>query len=167
MKTINRIPKHISKFALFFLLLLTAVIFTTCIENEDDDKIYYYDVYGEGYVYYRDTNLPIEGLKITLEPDIVWGSPGTLGTPNPVETLYTDSNGYYRLHFIKKIYGKYPVRYAFSSFLSENMPKPSNDSCWTHSGGPDDYISLEMVDNAKQNIKFDTIKLFRKPLFDY
>ena len=160
MKTINRIPKLINKFALFFLLLLTAVISTTCIENEDDDKIYYYDVYGEGYVYYRDTNLPIEGLKITLEPDIVWGSPGTLGTPNPVETLYTDSNGYYRLHFIKKIYGKYPVKYLFMSFLSEKMPVLPDTLWWSGIGGPKDIISLEMVDNAKQNIKFDTMKLF-------
>jgi len=167
MKTINRIPKLINKFPIFFLLLLTAVIFTTCIENEDDDKIYYYDVYGEGYVYYRDTNLPIEGLKITLEPDIVWGSPGTLGTPNPVETLYTDSNGYYRLHFIKKIYGSFPVRYIFESYFSVKLPVLPDSLLWSSTGGPDEIIPLEMVDNAKKTIQFDTIKVFKDAKYKY
>ena len=157
MKTINRIPKLINKFPIFFLLLLTAVIFTTCKDKNDENSIYYYDVYGEGYMYYRDTNLPIEGVEIQLKTGLYGGYTAELFTNNPVETLYTDSKGYYRLHFIKKAYGKYPVRYYFSFFIYDNLDP--FDSAWDHTGGPDDIISIDMVDNAKTTIQFDTMKL--------
>ncbi|MDY0015850.1 MAG: hypothetical protein RBS13_06530 [Bacteroidales bacterium] len=153
MKTI----KTFNKIHSIIFLLLAGIIFAGCKDNEDDDKIYYYDVYGEGYVYYRDTNLPIEGLKITLKADVDWGGQGLMFPTNPVETLYTDSKGYYRLHFIKKIYGCYPVRYLFNISLTEIT---TNLSSFNHSGGPNEIISLDLVDNAKTTIQFDTMKWY-------
>jgi hypothetical protein len=159
MKTINRIPKRVSKFIFFFLLLLTSMIFTTCIDD-DEYKIYYYDVYGEGYVYYRDTNLPIKNLAIQLKTGLYGGYTAELFINNPVETIFTDSKGYYRIHFIKKAYGKYPVEYYFSAFLSEIMPELPDSLWWSSTGGPDEIIPLKMVDNAKTTIKFDTMKYY-------
>ncbi len=175
MKAKQQAQKLVRKLPIFFVVCIAILFFTACSRYDDDNEIFYYDIYGEGYVYNGETNLPIEGLEITLEPDVDWGVQGLMAPSNPIETLYTDSKGYYRLHFIKKIYGKYPVRYLFMSFLSENMPVLPYDSLWYSTGGPGEIpprgthnvIPLSMIENAKENIQFDTIKLVRKPKFNY
>jgi len=50
MKTLNRILKFVSKSTILLVLFLIGFIFTTCKDNNDENVIYYYDVYGEGYV---------------------------------------------------------------------------------------------------------------------
>ncbi|MFA5641068.1 MAG: hypothetical protein WC946_11395 [Bacteroidales bacterium] len=143
------------------LLLITGLISVSCTKYTSDNEIIYYDVYGEGYVYYRDTNVPIEGIEIQMKTDVDWQwGDGFIRPSNPVETLKTDANGYYRVHFIKKIYGKYPVRYLFVTY-SEVLIPFAGDSCWTHSGGPEDEISVNYIDKAKQTIKFDTMKYYK------
>ena len=148
------------------LLGITALISVSCTKYTSDNEIIYYDVYGEGYVYYRDTNVPIEGIEIQMKTDVDWQwGDGFLSPPNPVETLKTDANGYYRVHFIKKIYGKYPVRYLFAMY-QDVLPSLPVDSCWDYIGGIlDNKLPIEFVDNAKQTIKFDAIKIFKNKCY--
>ncbi len=155
MKTLKQLPKLVSKSFFFFLLLLTAVIFTTCVQEDYYYKIYYFDVYGEGYVYYSDTNLPIEGAKIELQTIL----PGDIFGYDTTETFYTDSKGYYRLRFMRYVYGEYPSCY-YCSFYLPIMPKLPDSLRWSCTGGPDFFIPIKMIINAKQTIKFDTIKVF-------
>ena len=117
MKTINVTLKRIKKFPIFFALFLTALFFTACKDNDDENKIYYYDVYGEGYVYYRDTNLPVKGLEIQLKTGLYGGYTAELFINNPIDTFYTDSKGYYRLHFIKKLMGNILLNIILGIFL--------------------------------------------------
>ncbi|HOF15812.1 MAG TPA: hypothetical protein PLF32_03235 [Bacteroidales bacterium] len=159
MKTLKQLPKLVSKSFFFFLLLLTAVIFTTCVQEDYYHKIYYYDVYGEGYVYYRDTNLPVKGLEIILETNISDKNSGFMSPTGPKEYFYTDSNGYYRLRFIRYLYGYYPINYFFNP--DHHGFFFYNDCFWSSEGCPDVVIPVEMIHNAKQNIQFDTIKLYR------
>ena len=162
MKTINVTLKRIKKFPIFFALFLTALFFTACKDNDDENKIYYYDVYGEGYVYYRDTNLPVKGLEIQLKTGLYGGYTAELFINNPIDTFYTDSKGYYRLHFIKKAYGKYPVEYYIGYFSGVTMQFFYNDSWWLSKGGPKGTIPVETIGNAKTTIQFDTLKLYKE-----
>ncbi|HOF15517.1 MAG TPA: hypothetical protein PLF32_02585 [Bacteroidales bacterium] len=162
MKTLKQTSKLMSKSFFFFVLLLSAVIFTACVHEYYYGNIYYYDFYAEGYVYYRDTNLPVKGLEIILEAEISNKNSGLIYPSGPNEVFYTDSNGYYRLRFVRYLYGYYPIKYYFNKvYNGDYVLFFHNNSYWLTEGGPDAVIPVAMIHNAKQNIQFDTIKLYQ------
>ncbi|MDR3327030.1 MAG: hypothetical protein LBT04_02685 [Prevotellaceae bacterium] len=81
------------------ILLLIPLLFTSCYFWEPYDKKTYFDVEGEGYVYYEDTGMPAERAEVTVYSG--GGSGWGLGL-QIFEYCYTSPTGYYRVKFLKR-----------------------------------------------------------------
>jgi len=146
-------------------LCLSAV---SCEKDENGNRVTYYKTEGEGYIFYRDSNKPIEGIKIIVTSST---GAGWFSMPYTKETFITDKNGYYKIRFAKRVGGykveRYMVRLDHFSVLSY-PPPPALFWEWETSSDkeplipPSGYQYPEEIKDKKKNT-FDTIKFYYYP----
>jgi hypothetical protein len=108
---------------LIFLLVI-PLLFAACGDLFESDGTYYFDVEGEGYAYYGDTNEPIPNAKVGVRTE--FKSRG-YATKQPVwEDYYTDETGHFRIKFIRRIDGENAVLYYISLASSSTDNRGSN-----------------------------------------
>jgi len=140
MKTI--VSKTILAVCIGFIVLM----FTAC-DREPYDKIYYQDVEVEGYTYYQDE--PVANVTIS-----VWSHFKSQGwtTRHPINDRFmSDTNGYFRVKFIRKVGSENVKSYSIGIY---------NDTI-QYNGvaiSPSDFY------NVKENIQLGKLNLTRTPL---
>ena len=153
------------------ILLTTtvAVLLTTasCEKDENGNRITYYKTIGEGYIYERDNNKPLKGVKITVISStsiITSGGTMLLGNccPHTQETFTTDENGYYKIRFAKRIGNRKVETYRVE--LNPIPPLPSPPPFWyreanTPLRSSHDYMYVGDI-KGKKIIIFDTVKYY-------
>ncbi|MDR2836700.1 MAG: hypothetical protein LBV69_11025 [Bacteroidales bacterium] len=89
------------------ILFSGLVIFTACTRNDFDNPVLtYYEVEGEGYVYYKDTKKPVPFAGVYVYNTYYQLLTSNNGTDSEDIYYFADSTGYYRIKFLKKINNK-------------------------------------------------------------
>ena len=133
----------------YILLIFFAAMFFSSCELFDNETAYF-NVEGEGYVYYEDTKLPADSARVM----VMYHFPShDILTTIPVEKkYYTDENGYYKIKFLKKVDGE-NIKYAdIGAFDLENG---YNTSSFV-------IFSYDDLKNKNGIIKIDTILISKK-----
>ena len=154
------------------LLLLLSILFTSmsCEKDDQGNRVTFYKTIGEGYIFERDDNKPIEGVKIVVTSSTSSVESGIVilfSSPYTEETFTTDKNGYYQIRFAKRVGGdkveRYKIRLDHFSALfyppppalfwnwetsSNNAPFTSNDNLYPS------YVKNKKI------ITFDTVKYY-------
>ena len=156
------------------LLAIVAVLLTaTCEKDENGQRITYYKTIGEGYIYERDGDKPLKGVKITVisrTSSFTGSDPWELSVSRPYtqETFTTDKNGHYQLRFAKRVGGHKVENYRFEldhfSALSY-PPPPALFWYWETSQGntpfPKSFVYIYSSDIKNENIiTFNTVKYY-------
>ena len=93
-----------SKFS-YIILFFAAMFFSSC--ELFDNETAYFNVEGEGYVYYEDTRLPTDSVRVKVTCGF---KSQDWATKQPIDRYYfTDINGFYRVRFLKKVDGENTV----------------------------------------------------------
>ena len=149
----NKLKKQKILFAI--PLLLIALLFFTACGKEKKDEITYYKIKGEGYVFDTLNNQPEVGATVIVSVGVE-GESGLFGNYGPKDETYTtDTNGYYQIRFMKQYKNLKVIKYIFELRYDTNGYKAL-----------DNYtLYSEDIENAKQNIIFDTIKIPQEILY--
>ena len=105
-------------------LTVSAIILTSlsCEKDDQGQRVTYYKTVGEGYIYERDNNKPIKGMKITVTSNT--GISEWVSSPWTKETFTTDENGYYQIRFAKRVSGDKVKRYTIRVGHGGQLPTP-------------------------------------------
>jgi hypothetical protein len=133
--------------------------------TDEDAEITYYDVEADGYVIYGYTKEPIAGIKV----QVTSGRPHHWHLMGPyIENYYyTDSNGYYRIRFVKTINEK-ETRNNSVGICSLDSPYVYQDVRWGNYkwfGGQG--FPQYKLDSAKTTIRIDTAKVYPRDSIIY
>ena len=89
------------------IFLTIPLLFTACSNIFESDGTYYYDVKGEGYVYYHDTNEPVPYAKVGVYTQFKYKK-GL--TKYPIwEFYHADEIGCFRVKFPRRVDGENAV----------------------------------------------------------
>ena len=81
-------------------LLTIPLLCVACDIFEPLDKLTYYDVVGEGYVYYEETKKPASNAQVIVSATF---ESGNYYQKTPMKEEYTaDSDGYFCVRFLKR-----------------------------------------------------------------
>ena len=127
------------------ILIAIPLLFAGCKELfEPYDKRTYYDVTGEGYVYYYDTKKPAHASACVMS---TFRSNG-YATVQPISEYYpTDSNGYFCVRFLKR---------TERENVKIHHVLPSKDDYYSDS---EYYIFAEDLQKLQGVIQIDTLWL--------
>jgi len=131
------------------LIVTIPLLFTACEIFEPYDERTYYNVTGEGYVYYYDTKEPAKDAQVVVFH--TFESRG-YATVQPIREYYTtDSMGYFCVSFMK--------RTSRSNVFSYDISAHEKTNILTHITAYSDYIMANDLKNKKGSIKIDTLWL--------
>ena len=125
-----------------FLAML--LLFTACEVFEPYEQSTYYNITGEGYVYYYDTKEPASNVNVFVES---WLEEVKYANV-PIKEIYlTDDIGYFSVRFLKRVHRRDIMR------------------CWISPGKEDYYsdysffISVEELQKFIGTVQVDTLWL--------
>jgi len=154
------------KFTIIFIA--TILLCFSCEKDDDGNRVTYYKTIGEGYIFERDNNKPLQGVKITIR-SCTNASPGFLTSgswPAIEETFITDENGYFQLRFPKRI-NHYKVE-IYRVHLLPYSALPPPPPYWSYETSSDNgpFTAINGVSypddiKDKKIIIYDTIKYYR------
>ena len=133
----------------YILLIFFAAMFFSSCELFDNETAYF-NVEGEGYVYYEDTRLPANSVRVNVTCGF---KSQDWATKQPITRYYfTDSNGFYKARFLKKVDGENTV---YTSIGASDIGNGYTGSS---------VINIKMDDLKNKNgiIKIDTILISKK-----
>ncbi len=135
-------------------ILLLLPFFCIACEEEDYYAITYYDVVGEGYIFYYDSLgvlQPVVGARISVAT-LLLGGGGLFSVTSPAMGIYyTDTTGKYVIKFIKRTHKRDASLYTIYIEYSN----------YTYYSRKFD-IEVKKVENTKKILKIDTIKYDKK-----
>jgi len=153
-------------------LILVACLFLclSCERDDNGNRVTYYKTIGEGYIFDRDSNQPLEGIKIIVmaSTDTVSGLLTQSSLPGTQETFTTDKDGYYQIKFAKRVGNHKVIRYQFRIDPYPALPVPTPPALfwsWETSAnnGPFTDINGYMYPSDikdKQTITFEPLKFY-------
>ena len=150
-------PKNLPrKFLFLAATFLLSACFSTCRLDNDTT---YYDVEADGYVIYARTGKPVVGTMVEVRSGF---KAHNWTTKDPVEEwYYADSNGYYRIRFLKKVDGEEVVYNSIG--ISAHDTSFRYRVRWGTDGlsaSDSRSVSLERLQSSKITIRLDTAKIY-------
>ena len=155
---------------IYFLLIASILLGFSCKKDDYGNSVTHYKTIGKGYIFERDSNKPVKGVKIIVKycTNITscYEGLGFMGTEDIAqETFTTDENGYYQFRFAKRVNGYKVNSYRFGVEADPVLPPrpPLHEWCVDASNNyPSNFMYPSDI-KGKEVILFDTMKYFLHP----
>jgi hypothetical protein len=149
------------------LLALMPFLLTSCFiacSLFDNNETVYYGVEGEGYVVYAHNNNPVPYAHVGVMSNFR-SYPGWGGKEPIREWVNADTNGYFRVRFLKCVDGSdIAESYVLVSTSTDYSVLWGNEVLETHMK-KHLKISKELLQKDKEIIRIDTAKLYADSIY--